>query len=81
MKPQDLGSFLGLFMWWRDCRQRNFDVFIQFLKCAAEIRPPLYYSKLPSAIAQTRNEIKDSQFDEDFLHYVGMLCILSCIFV
>ena len=67
MKPKDLGSFLGWFMWWRYSRQRDLDLFVHFLKCAAEIRPPSHFSKLPFATAQTLNERKNSNSDEDFL--------------
>ena len=65
MKPSDLGSFLGWFMWWRYCKQRNLDVFVHFLKCAAEIRPPSYFSKLP--IATVSSAKKASESDEDFM--------------
>ena len=46
MKPKDLGSYLGQFMWHRYAKQRNLDMFLFFLKCASEIYP-LAISKLP----------------------------------
>jgi hypothetical protein len=49
MKPCDLGSYLGWFMWTRYCKQRKLDEFIHFRKCVAEIRPPKYIQKLPTA--------------------------------
>ena len=42
MKPNDLPSYLGWYMWDRYTRQRKLDPFIHFMKCAAEMRPPLY---------------------------------------
>ena len=47
MKPKDLGSYLGQFMWHRYAKQRNLDMFLFFLKCASEMNPPTI-SKLPS---------------------------------
>ena len=46
MKPKDLGSYLGQFMWHRYAKQRKLDMFLFFLKCAAETYPPTI-SKLP----------------------------------
>ena len=46
MKPQDLSSYLGWFMWDRNCREMKKDKFIHFLRCAAEIRPPNYKCEL-----------------------------------
>ena len=59
MKPCDLGSYLGTFMWVRFCKQRKLDKFMHFLKCAAEIRPSTYVQKLPFAAQQ--------DIDEDFI--------------
>ena len=42
MKPHDLQTYLGWFMWDRFTRQRNLDPFIHFLNCAANVRPPSY---------------------------------------
>ena len=39
MKPCDLHSYLGWFMWTQYCKQRKLDKFIHFLSCTAEIRP------------------------------------------
>ena len=52
MKPHDLSSYLGWFMWDRYCRERKLDRFIHFLRWAAEIRPPVYKVefKLPDAV-------------------------------
>jgi len=59
MKPCDLGSYLGTFMWVHYCKQRKLDKFMHFLKCAAEIRPSTYVQKLPFAAQQ--------DIDEDFI--------------
>ena len=37
MKPRDLRSFLGWFMWTRYCKQRKLDGFIHFLKSAVRL--------------------------------------------
>ena len=51
MKPHDLSSYLGHFMWDRFCKQRKLDKFVHFLRCAAEIRPPSHKDeyKMPDA--------------------------------
>ena len=41
MKPKDLHTYLGAFLWTRYCKQRRLDMFTHFLKCAAEVHPPL----------------------------------------
>ena len=40
LKSRDLHTYLGTFLWHRYCKQRKLDMFVKFLKCAAEIRPP-----------------------------------------
>ena len=40
MKPSNLYSYLGWFMWTRFCKQRNLDKFVHFFKCVSEVRPP-----------------------------------------
>jgi hypothetical protein len=68
MKPCDLVSYLGAFMWVRYCKQRRLDKFIHFLKCAAEIRPPTYLQKLPIAenvCSHTTNN--ENIHDDDFV--------------
>ena len=40
LKPRYLDSYLGAFMWMRYAKQRDFDMFIFFLECAAEINRP-----------------------------------------
>ena len=66
MKPRDLGSFLGWFMWTRFCKQRELDVFVQFLKSAAEVRPPSHFSKLPIADMKILTTTTTVNSDEDF---------------
>ena len=41
MKPKDLSTYLGTFLWHRFCKQRKLDMFIKFLKCASEVHPPV----------------------------------------
>ena len=36
-----LDSYIGTFCWHRYSKQRKLDMFIHFLKCAAEIHPPV----------------------------------------
>ena len=69
MKPRDLGSFLGWFMWTRYCTQRKLDVFVHFLKSAAEVRPPSHFSKLPIADMDPEIVTKTTSInsDEDFV--------------
>ena len=50
MRPKDLGSYLGAFMWFRYAKERNLDLFTFFLKCAAELHP-FPVKKLPNAVA------------------------------
>ena len=39
MKPRDLPTYLGAFLWFRYCKQRKLDQFIHLLKCISEKRP------------------------------------------
>ena len=41
MKSKDLNTYIGSFLWHRYCKQRKLDMFIKFLKCAAELLPPV----------------------------------------
>ena len=72
MKPKDLNSYLGWFMWTRYCKQRKLDLFVHFLSCVADIRPPTYIQSLPiaklvsSSIKNTESE-KGKCSDDDFM--------------
>ena len=68
MKPHDLGSYLGWFMWDRNCRQLKHDKFLHFLRCAAEVRPPSYKVEfqLPRA-TMSRIAQKTDNEDDDFI--------------
>ena len=68
MKPHDLGSYLGWFMWDRNCRQLKHDKFLHFLRCAAEVRPPSYKFEfqLPQA-TMSRIAQKTGNEDDDFI--------------
>ena len=66
MKSRDLGSSLGWFMWTRFCSQRKLDVFVHFLKSAAEVRPPSHFSRLPTADMKTLIKAITVNSDEDF---------------
>ena len=65
MKPKDLDSYLGSFMWLRYCKQRNLDLFIHMLECIAEIDAPEVFV-LPSA---SMNEVRldENLSDIDFM--------------
>ena len=66
LKPQDLGSYLGWFMWDRNCRQLKKDKFLHFLRCAAEIRPPSYKLELQTCLgSMTRISTPMNNNDED----------------
>ena len=67
MKPKDLGSYLGHFMWTRYAKQRGLDKFIHFLKSAADVRPPSHFSMLPNATMVTRPIRTEQKSDDDFL--------------
>ena len=56
MKPCDLYSYLGWFMWSRYCKQRNLDKFLHFLRCVSEIRPPSYKQSLPTGVVQYKHD-------------------------
>ena len=69
MKPHDLHSYLGWFMWDRNCREMRRDIFIHFMKCAGEQRPPSYKVEfqLPPAtitriLRQTESDVKYEDF-------------------
>ena len=72
MKPKDLNSYLGWFMWTRYCKQRKLDLFVHFLRCVADIRPPSYIQSLPNAklvssiIKNTESE-KGKCSDDEFM--------------
>ena len=67
MKPRDLGSFLGWFMWTRYYTQRKLNVFVPFLKSAAEVRPPSHFSKLSIADMEVVTKTTSVDSDEDFV--------------
>ena len=48
LKPKYLEIYLGSFLWFRYCKQRNLDVFVHILKCISEKRPFLQI-RLPIA--------------------------------
>ena len=49
MKPKDLHTYIGSFLWTRYCKQRKLDMFVHFLKSAAELHPPVV-NELPNGI-------------------------------
>ena len=62
MKPRDVHSYLGAFMWHRYAKQRKLDMFLFLLKCSAEIFPPVQ-NLLP--IAQMNPIlVHDNDFEE-----------------
>ena len=68
MKPHDLYSYLGWFMWDRNCREMKKDLFIHFMKCAAEQRPHTFKInwQLPPATV-TRIVRQPDEEDNDFI--------------
>ena len=68
MKPQDLSSYLGWFMWDRNCREMKKDKFIHFLRCATEIRPPNYKCELQvkPVVISTILKKNGNDSDDDF---------------
>ena len=50
MKPKDLRTYIGTFCWTRYCKQRNLDMFVHFLRSAAEVHPPIK-NQLPDGVA------------------------------
>ena len=50
MKPCDLHSYLGWFMWSCFYKQRNLDKFVHFFKCVCDIRPPSNKQTLPIGV-------------------------------
>jgi len=56
MKPCDLYSYLGWFMWSRYCKQRNLDKFLHVLRCVSEIRPPSYKQSLPTGVVHYKHD-------------------------
>ena len=62
LKPAYLHSYIGTFCWHRYTKQRKLDMFVHFLKCAAEIHPPVV-NILPVA---RMAKVCDSQ-DDDFM--------------
>ena len=68
MKPCDLVSYLGAFMWVQYCKQRKLDKFLHFLKCTAEIRRPSYIQKLPVAQNSDSHKLnREKNHDDDFV--------------
>ena len=70
MKPRDLTSYLGFFMWTRFCKQRNKYKFIHFLKTAAEVRPPSHFAKYSPTMTGFERFHEDNQSDDDFAKYM-----------
>ena len=62
LKPAYLHTYLGTFCWYRYCKQRKLDMFLHFLKCAAEIHQPVV-NVLPDA---SITKLCHSEEDEDF---------------
>ena len=50
MKPRDLHTYIGTFLWTRYCKQRRLDMFMHILKCAAELHPPIR-NALPDGVS------------------------------
>ena len=50
MKPRDLHTYIGTFLWTRYCKQRRLDMFMHILKCAAELHPPIR-NTLPDGVS------------------------------
>ena len=69
MKPCDLYSYLGWFMWTRFCKQRNLDKFVHFFKCVSEVRPPLCNHMISIGnIQHSINDLKEEKVsDDDFV--------------
>ena len=71
MKPKDLPSYLGWFMWDRFSRQRKMDLFPHFLSCVAEVRPPTYKKEFQLPVATMSRIGVGSQLttadDDDFM--------------
>ena len=55
-------------MWVRYCKQRNLDKFVHFLKCASEIRPPVYIQSLPVAMKISNEITIEINSDDDFVN-------------
>ena len=70
MKPHDLHSYLGWFMWDRNCREMRRDIFIHFMKCAGEQRPPSYKVEFQLPPATMTRILRQTESDvqyEDFI--------------
>ena len=71
MKPKDLPSYLGWFMWDRFSRQRKMDLFLHFLSCVEEVRPPTYKKEFQLPVATISRIGVGSQLtnddDDDFM--------------
>ena len=65
MKPSDLNTYIGAFLWHRYCKQRKLDFFMHFLKCAAEIHPIMQVT-LPTAVCMSIN-VSATNNDDDFM--------------
>ena len=65
MKPNDLNTYIGAFLWHRYCKQRKLDFFMHFLKCAAEIHPIMQVN-LPTAVCTSIN-VSATNNDDDFM--------------
>ena len=68
MKPADLGSYLGWFMWDRNCREIKKDKFLHFLRCAAYVRPPCHKPELQiqSCTLSMKAPQTNNESDDDF---------------
>ena len=64
MKPKDLNTYIGTFLWHRYCKQRKLDFLMQFLKCAAEIHP-ITQINLPMAVCTSTN-VSTTNNDDNF---------------
>ena len=56
LKPKDLPTYMGTFLWYRYCKQRKIDQFVHLLKCMSEKRP-LVTEFLPNGTMQSVEEV------------------------
>ena len=61
LKPAYLETYLGTFCWYRYCKQRKLDMFLHFLKCAADTHRPVV-NVLPIACMKKIEHTEDDDF-------------------
>ena len=65
LKPRYLGIYIGSFCWYRYCKQRDLDMFVQLLQSIAEKRPFNQFILPAATVSEREKKVYEKESDED----------------